>query len=252
MFRSPQPFEPQVIQPRFVWLWWNHARRLKWEERRRGSKQRFRKSYRGKQYFVILCHNLCIVALRCGTRSQYRVHDSDLYSRFCASWLSKQVEGEPCSHHLASCPVHVLIYFLSSNWHHETSSWTCFQQIQKESKRYKKHVEEAVSSACGFRLLDFRSYRELWDWVELAQSRLSRSQSDFLQEDKYMGVSINGGYPKMDGFNGKSYWNGWFGGTMGYPYFRKPTNIFPHNKAVFRHACLPREVGRRICQPVGR
>ena len=29
----------------------------------------------------------------------------------------------------------------------------------------------------------------------------------------YMGVSINGGTPKWMVDNGKSYWNGWFGGT---------------------------------------
>ena len=47
-----------------------------------------------------------------------------------------------------------------------------------------------------------------------------------------MGVSINRGFPKWLVYNGKSYSNGWFGGT---PHFRKPPYTAPVTSHLYNN-----------------
>ena len=52
--------------------------------------------------------------------------------------------------------------------------------------------------------------------------RLSKKGGDQIPHGSNMGVSKNRGTPKWMIYNGKPYWNGWFGGTN---HFRKPPYI---------------------------
>ena len=63
---------------------------------------------------------------------------------------------------------------------------------------------------------------------------------------KYMGVSKNRGTPKWMVFNGKPYWNGWFGGTT--IFGNTHTYIWVSNiRHLFVLFCLEGEWASSIC-----